>query len=52
MAEQKFSGPLGDSIVIIITATTFVVQIIGPAFVKYAVAKGEEVGLNITEEDH
>ena len=51
LAEQKFSGPLGDSIVVIITASTFVVQIIGPTFVKYAVTKGGEVGLNITEED-
>ena len=51
LAEQKFSGPLGNSIVIIITATTFIVQIIGPTLVKYAVTKGKEVGLNITEDD-
>ena len=36
---------------LIITATTFVVQILGPICVKYGVTKAGEVGLNVTEED-
>ncbi|MDD5458962.1 MAG: CBS domain-containing protein, partial [Phycisphaerae bacterium] len=39
------------AIILIVTTTTFIVQIIGPPFVKYAVKKAGEVGLNITEDD-
>jgi len=51
LVAQKFSGDIGDSLVIIITATTFVTQILGPPFTKFAVSRAGEVGLNITEED-
>jgi len=51
LASQIFPGPIGSSIIVIITLTTFVVQLLGPPCVKYAVAKAGEVGLNITEED-
>jgi Kef-type K+ transport system membrane component KefB len=51
LAGQKFSGPLGESIVVIVTASTFVVQLAGPPLVKFAVTRGKEVGLNITEND-
>ncbi|MBL7158464.1 MAG: cation:proton antiporter [Candidatus Omnitrophica bacterium] len=51
LAAQYFPGPLGTTLIVIITATTFVTQLIGPAFVKFAVTKAQEVGLNITEED-
>ena len=51
VAGETFAGTLGNTIILVITATTFVVQIIGPPFVKYAVGKAGEVGLNITEED-
>lgn len=51
VAGHAFPGVIGETIVLIVTATTFVVQIIGPAAVKYAVTKGGEVGLNITAQD-
>lgn len=51
IAGQNFPGEVGNTIILVITATTFVVQIIGPASVKYAVKKAGEVGLNVTEED-
>ncbi len=51
LAQQKFPDYIGGAIIIVITATTFVVQLIGPSFVKHAVTKAGEVGLNITEED-
>ena len=51
LAGQRFAGEIGNTIVLIVTATTFVVQIIGPPFVKLAVQKAGEVGLNITEDD-
>ncbi len=51
IAGQAFVGTLGDTIVMIITATTFIVQLAGPPLVKIAALKAGEVGLNITEED-
>ncbi|MCK5736027.1 MAG: cation:proton antiporter, partial [Spirochaetaceae bacterium] len=51
IAGQVFIGPLGDTIVMVVTATTFVVQLLGPPLVKFAVTRAGEVGLNITEED-
>ena len=51
VAGQVFPGEFGNLVVIVVTATTFVVQIIGPISVKYAVVKSGEAGLNITEED-
>lgn len=51
MASHYFPGYIGNSIVIIITATAFILEILGPAFVKIAITKAGEVGLNITEED-
>ncbi|MDD5281872.1 MAG: cation:proton antiporter [Candidatus Omnitrophica bacterium] len=51
LASQVFPGPIGNSIIVIVTLTTFVVQLLGPPCVKYAVTKAQEVGLNITEED-
>lgn len=51
VAYHAFPGEIGNSIVIIITASTFIVQLLGPPCVKYAITKAEEVGLNITEDD-
>lgn len=51
LASQRFSKDIGDLIVIVITATTFVVQLIGPPSVKIAIQKANEIGLNITEDD-
>jgi Kef-type K+ transport system membrane component KefB len=43
--------PMGNIIVMVVTATTFLVQIIGPPSVKVAVKKAQEVGLNVGEDD-
>lgn len=51
VAGQVFPGEFGNLIVTVVTATTFVVQILGPISVKYAVDKAGETGLNITEGD-
>lgn len=42
---------LGDIIITGVTATTFIVQIIGPTMVKIAIKLAKEAGKNITEED-
>jgi len=51
LASQRFPGEIGDSIVVIITTTTFVVQIVGPLAMRIAITGAGEAGLNITEED-
>ena len=51
LASQKFEGQVGQTIILIITSTTFLVQIIGPPCVKLGVKLAGEVGLNVTEED-
>ncbi len=58
MATQHLGGlklsdgiDLGDIIITGVTATTFIVQIIGPPMTKLAVKLANETGKNITEED-
>ena len=50
-AANDFPDSIGPQVILIITATTFIVQILGPICVKYGVTKAGEVGLNITAED-
>ncbi|MBU0504009.1 MAG: cation:proton antiporter [Candidatus Omnitrophota bacterium] len=52
LASNNFPGEIGNTIVIIITATVLILELTGPYFVKLAVTKAGEVGLNITEEDY
>ena len=49
--QRLGSVAMGDAIVMIVTATTFLVQIVGPPCVKLAVTKAGECGLNVTEYD-
>ncbi len=51
VAGQRFEGVMGEAIVLVITATTFIVQIVGPSCVKIAVHKAGEAHKNITEAD-
>jgi len=51
LAGQRFPSEVGNVIVVVISATTFVVQIIGPLSTKWAVIRSGEVGLNVTEDD-
>ncbi|NQT28856.1 MAG: cation:proton antiporter [Candidatus Omnitrophica bacterium] len=51
LASHYFPGYIGSAVIIIITATAFILEIIGPPFVKFAVTKAGEVGMNITEDD-
>ncbi len=50
-AGNDFADSVGPEILLIITATTFIVQLIGPVFVKIGVTKAGEVGLNVTVDD-
>ncbi|MDP8216226.1 MAG: cation:proton antiporter [Candidatus Kaelpia imicola] len=51
LASNYFPGEIGNTLIIIITTTTFITQIIGPPLTKLALKRAGEVGLNITEED-
>jgi Kef-type K+ transport system membrane component KefB/CBS domain-containing protein len=51
LASERFPGEIGNSIVVIVTTTTFVVQIIGPLAMRIAITGAGEAGLNVTEED-
>ncbi|MBN1899342.1 MAG: cation:proton antiporter [Spirochaetes bacterium] len=51
LVSQRFPEQIGNTIIFIIMTSTFVVQLIGPLFVKMAIFKSHEDGLNITEED-
>ncbi len=51
LAAQVFPGDMGGRIVAVITLTTFVLQLIGPSFVKQAIEQAGEAGLNISEDD-
>jgi len=53
MASHKLAGSpeIAQLVVLVVTATTLCVQLLGPVAVRHAVRKAGEVGLNITEED-
>lgn len=50
-AGKDFANSIGGEIMLVITLTTFIVQILGPICVKYGVTKAGEVGLAITIDD-
>jgi Kef-type K+ transport system membrane component KefB len=50
-ASNDFEDSIGPQIILIITATTFIVQLLGPICVKQGVTKAGEVGLDVTEDD-
>jgi CBS domain-containing protein len=50
-ASARFDSKISDLIVLVVTATTLIVQLAGPLFIKMGVAKAGEIGLNVTEED-
>lgn len=51
MSGERLPEIIAIPIVLIVTATTFLVEILGPPCVKYAITKAGEVGLNVTEKD-
>ena len=50
-AGNDFADTIGPQIMLIITATTFIVQLLGPICVKFGVTKAGECGLNVTIQD-
>ena len=50
-ASADFADSIGPQIILVITATTFIVQLLGPICVKRGVTLAGEVGLAVSEED-
>lgn len=50
-AGNDFSDSIGPQVLLIITATTFIVQLLGPICVKIGVTKAGECGLNVSIDD-
>lgn len=58
IASEKLSGvrvsdtlSMGDMVVYVVTSTTLILQLVGPAMVKMSLKHSGEAGRNITEED-
>jgi len=53
LGRMPFAGglTLGDMIIFTVTATTLIVQLLGPPTVKLAVKLGGEIGRDVTEDD-
>jgi len=51
MATSRFEGDIRNTMLSVIIAGVFVLQLAGPMFVKIGAKKAGEVGLNITEND-
>lgn len=51
LAAHRFETTIGNEIIVVVTVTTMLVELLGPLFVKLAVAKAGEVGLGVSEED-
>ncbi len=51
MASSRFEGEIRDTMLSVIIIGVFILQLIGPLFVKVGIKKAGEAGLNITEDD-
>ena len=51
VAAHRFEATIGGEMIVIVTVTTMLVEILGPPCVKLALTKAGEVGLGISEED-
>jgi Kef-type K+ transport system membrane component KefB/predicted transcriptional regulator len=51
MASHRFEGQIRDMMLSVIITGVFVLQLVGPLFLKLGIKKAGEVGLNITEDD-
>ncbi len=51
MASSRFEGEVRDTMLSVIIIGVFILQLVGPLFVKIGINKAGEAGLNITEDD-
>jgi len=51
LASHRFTPEISSVVILVVASTTFIVQLVGPLFVKFGVKRAGEVGLNVREED-
>jgi Kef-type K+ transport system membrane component KefB/predicted transcriptional regulator len=51
LASHRFTPRVSTVVILVVASTTFVVQLIGPLFVKLGVKRAGEIGMNVREED-
>ncbi|MEN6575762.1 MAG: cation:proton antiporter [Phycisphaerales bacterium] len=51
LASHRFTPEISSVVILVVATTTFLVQLLGPLFVKLGVKRAGEIGLNIREED-
>jgi len=51
LASHRFTPEISSVVILVVATTTFIVQLIGPLFVKLGVRQAGEIGLNVREED-
>ena len=51
LASHRFAPEVSSVVILVVASTTFIVQLIGPLFVKLGVKKAGEIGMNVREED-
>ncbi len=51
LASHRFNAEISSIVILVVAATTFIVQLLGPLFVKLGVKKAGEIGMNVREED-
>lgn len=51
LASHRFDPAISSVVILVVAATTFIVQLLGPLFVKLGVKKAGEIGMNVREED-
>lgn len=51
LASHRFTPEISSVVILVVATTTFIVQLLGPLFVKLGVTRAGEIGLNVREED-
>ena len=51
LAGHRFDPAISSVVILVVAATTFIVQLLGPLCVKLGVKKAGEIGMNVREED-
>jgi Kef-type K+ transport system membrane component KefB/predicted transcriptional regulator len=51
LASHRFTPEISSIVILVVATTTFIVQLLGPLFVKLGVHRAGEIGLNVREQD-
>jgi len=51
LANHRFTPEISSIVILVVATTTFIVQPLGPLFVKLGVTRAGEIGLNVRDQD-